>query len=148
MASRIADLVCLCDHPVGIDQVADALRVVGERVVGVAKDVIERADGLVDVAEQVEWKVVLCAERCVVYGRVERNADDATTCITELLGLITQARALQRSTRGVGFRVPPDEDPVSAFGGEIEDGAIVRGHGERRGGNSGVEHGQLLVFEV
>jgi hypothetical protein len=44
-------------------------------------------------------------------GRVEGDPQDLAAERTELLDLITQALALDRSARGVGHGVPPEQDP-------------------------------------
>lgn len=137
---RIADLVGLDDRSVGIDEVADAFRVVGERVVTGPEHVVGGADAAVLIGQEVEREVELRPEGRVVLRSVEGDTDDGAPGGCIVLGLVTQALSFERSTGGVRFRVPPEQEPVASFRGEIEDVAGVVDGGEGRCVDSRLEH--------
>ena len=107
---HVLDLVRLGDDALGIDEVAVALREVhllGAR----CSSLVRHPDLLRDVGQQPEREVELVAESSVGFGRVERDPEDLAIEPLELLGLITQTLALNRSTGRVGHRVPPQQHP-------------------------------------
>lgn len=110
---HVCDLVALGDDALGIDQVAVAL---GEAHLVSARcsSLVCHSDLLRDVGKQPVREVELVAERPVRFGRVERDAEDLAAQPLELLGLITQALALNRSAGSVGHRVPPQQHPSAA----------------------------------
>jgi hypothetical protein len=110
---HVGDLVALGDDAVGIDQVAVAL---GEaHLLGAGcPSLVRHPDLLRDVGEQPEREVELVAERAVGLGRVERDAEDLATEPLELLGLITQTLAFNRSAGSVCHRIPPQQHPSAA----------------------------------
>jgi hypothetical protein len=109
----VCDLVALGDDALGIDQVAVALgevHLLGAR----CSRFVQHTDLFRDVREQPEGEVELLTERPVGLGRVERDAEDLAAEPFELLGLITQALALNRSAGSVSHRVPPQQHPSAA----------------------------------
>lgn len=120
----VADLVTLRDHALGIDEVAEPLREVdllGARIPRLVGD----PDLLVDVGEQPEREVELVAEGAVGVGGVERDPEDDAPEGLELVGLVTQALAFDRSAGGVGHRIPPQQHPAPAQVGEAYRVAVV-----------------------
>ena len=115
MAGGVGDVVGLGDRSVGSDQVAVPLREVGELVVRIPQDLVGRSGGLVRVGQEAEREVELLGEGLVVGRNVERDAEYGAIGVCILLGLITQALSLKRSTGGVGFGVPPEQYPVAAL---------------------------------
>jgi hypothetical protein len=90
---------------IGAEQVRDAARPV--RVVGIAGAVrLQRAPG---VAQQPERQAVLLRERLVLLDGVEARAEDDRAVLLEVAGSITEPVALDRSTRGVGLGVEPQQ---------------------------------------
>ena len=121
---HVADLVGLRDHALGIDEIAQPLGeadLLGARVTGLVRD----ADLLAEVGEQPEREVEFVAKCPVGLRCVERDAEDLAVQLGEFVGLVTQALALDRSTRSVGHRVPPEEHPWAAEIGEPDRVAVL-----------------------
>ena len=114
MGGRIRYFIATVDAPVGIDQVGVTHRVVREIVVRRPNDLVLRAHGAIDVAQQTEGKALGLGEYQVVSGCVERGAEDDGIELFEAMGTVTQALALDRSTTCRGFRVPPQQHPMTA----------------------------------
>jgi hypothetical protein len=113
MSCNVIDLVRLADDPVAVDEVADPFGeadLVGARVARLEL----HADLLVVVGQQPEREVELLTERLVRLGRVEADPEDLAVQTLEVGGLVTQAFSLDRSTGGVGHRVPPQQHPTAA----------------------------------
>jgi hypothetical protein len=101
------------DHSLGIDQIRVALGEVHLLRSGIAR-LVRDADLFVGVGPQRERKVELVAEGAVLFGCVEADPDDRRVERFELLGLITQTLALNRSAGCVGLGIPPQHDPTTA----------------------------------
>jgi hypothetical protein len=71
MGGRVSHFIATVDLSLGIDQVSDALRELGELLVRTASDLVLRADRTIDVAQQTEREVLRLGECQVVSGRVE-----------------------------------------------------------------------------
>ena len=72
--------------------------------------------------------------------RVERCSQDDAVEGVELVGAVTQALTLHRSTRGRCFRIPPQQHPMSDLIGERNQFAVMIRKCERRGGDTRHEH--------
>ena len=140
MPGRVGDFVGLDDDAVGIDQVADPLRIVGELVVGFTEYLVLGADRLVGVGEQQVGKVLGFGELPILLRSVERDPQDDTVGFGKRLGLITQALSFKRSTRGSGFRIPPQEHVLAAVRRQCYGIALVVVGGEIRGFGFGFKH--------
>ncbi len=125
----VADGVRLADHALGIDEVRNALGEVHLLGTGIPRAVGD-ADLLVVVRQQTEREVELVAEGLVLGRRVEADTEDLASERFVLLGLVTQTLALNRSTRGVGLWVPPQQHPSAALIGEPNRIAVLVGHVE------------------
>jgi hypothetical protein len=77
-------------------------------------DLVLLADRSVDVAQETERKVLSLRECEVLLWSVERRTKDDRTALFEPLGTVTQALSLLGSTRGRGFRIPPQQHPLTA----------------------------------
>lgn len=144
MASDVGDGVRLTDHPGRIDQVADALGEVGVGMVGCPDDLVGRADGTVDVAQEVERELLRRGEGLVLLRLVERCTEDRAVEGGELCGAVTQRLALNRSTRGRRLGVPPQEHPTARLIGERHGFTVLIREGERRGSGAGNEHAGIV----
>ena len=140
----VADLVRLADHAVRVDEVRDPLGEV-DLVTSRATCAVLDTDLFVVVREQTEREVELVAEGSVGFGRVERDPEDLAIERLELLGLITQALSLNRSTGGISLRIPPQQDPTPALVGEPDGAALLIGHVEVGSGSAFGEH-QTFAF--
>lgn len=140
----VADLVRLADHAVRVDEVRDPLGEVDLVTPRVACAVLD-TDLFVVVREQTEREVELLAERLVVGGCIEADAEDLARQRFELLGLVTQALSLNRSTGGISLRIPPQQDPTPALVGEPDGAALLIGHVEVGSGSAFGEH-QTFAF--
>lgn len=114
MPGRVGDLIGLDDRSVGVDQVTDPLRIVGELVAGFTQGLEGGPGAAVLVRKQGEGQLVLVPEGGVVGRGVEGDTEDAAVGVGECLGLITQALSFNRSTGGVGLGVPPQQCPLGA----------------------------------
>jgi hypothetical protein len=146
----VADLVRLADDPVGVDEIREPL---GElHLVGAGvPHLVGHADLLVPVGEQPEREVELLSELPVRFRVVERRAEDDAIQLLELVGLVTQALALDRSARCVGHRVPPEQDPVTPQTRQRDGLTVLVGQFEVRCGGSLGEHADLLfspLYEI
>jgi hypothetical protein len=93
---------------------------------------------------QREREVELLAERSILFRRVEADADDRRVQVFELVGLITQALALNRSAGSIGFRVPPQHDPATSKIAEPNLVAVVVACGEIGSSRFLGEHDAIL----
>ena len=125
MGRDIGHLVRPMDPPVGIDEVAVPLRVLGILLVRTASNLVLGSDRSVDVAEQAEREVLRFGEGEVLAGRVERRPEDDGVELCKALGTVTQALSLDRSTRCRGFGKPPQQDPLTAKVAQPYDVAVV-----------------------
>jgi len=122
MIRRLDLVVGLHDRSVGSDQVRDALRVVRalrvERAVCLALLLVE--------AEQLERIGELLGKLPVRLDAIEAGSEDDEVLGIELADSITESVAFDRSTRGVGRRIEPEQDVLAGVIGESNGRAIVR----------------------
>lgn len=114
VGGRVGHLIATVDQPLGIDQVGVTPRVLRELVVRRASNLVLRAYRAIDVAQQTEGKALRLSEYQVVSRCVERGAEDDGIELFEAVGSVTQALALDRSTTCRGFRVPPQQHPMTS----------------------------------
>ncbi len=137
VSGRVGYVVDLADDPFGIDEVADSLREIGEGVIGGPPGIVSIGHRLVGVAQQAEWEVELLGECQIVGWGVEGDAERDAVDVGELLGLITQAPSLSRSTRRVSLGVPPHQHPLSPV--VVEGDRFTGLVGRRERGSGGVD---------
>ncbi|HEX8953987.1 MAG TPA: hypothetical protein VF945_19160 [Polyangia bacterium] len=111
------------DLPVGADEVRDARR---RLRAGVVRRAVGDADLLVGVAQERKVEAVLLRELPIRFDRIEADAEDLNVVLAELLGSITEPLAFDRSTRGVGHRVEPQQHALAAQIGQLHRLARVR----------------------
>jgi len=140
----VADHVRLADHAVRVDEVRDPLGEVDLVRSRIARAVFD-TDLFVVIRQQTEREVELLAERLVLGGCIEADAEDLAPKRFELLGLVTQALSLNRSTGGISLRIPPQQDPAPALVGEPDGAALLIGHVEVGSGSAFGEH-QTFAF--
>jgi len=99
------------DVAVRVDQVGDTLGVTG---LSVFRRAVFQPDFSIYVADQQKRECELVDERLVVFDTVEAGAENDCVCFFELEDSITESFALDRSTRGVCFGVPPKQNVFSA----------------------------------
>ncbi len=90
-------------------------------------DVVGGSHLPVDVTQQRIPEALRIGELEVLGGGVERGAEDDTVGSSKAIGTVTQRLALDRSTGGRGFRVPPQQHPLSAEVGEAHVNAVLVG---------------------
>ena len=127
MRTGVGHLVDLGDVAVGIDEKGHPFGIGRVVLVGTTLDTILTAHGAIDVSQQAVVELVVRGEDLVVFGGVERDADDGGTEFGELWASITEALPFARSTAGRGFGVPPEHDPRAALVGEVDDVAVFVG---------------------
>jgi hypothetical protein len=110
---------------------------------GIAR-LIRDAHLFVVIREQSERKIELVAERLVLVRGVEADSENLAVERFVLLGAVTQALALNRSTGRIGLRIEPQEDPPAALTFERYRPAVLIGHLERWCLSSGSEHAHTL----
>ena len=125
MAGDIRHLVATMDPTIGIDQVAVALGVLGVLLGRIANDFVHGPDGAINIAQQMERELLRFGEREVLGRRVERRAEDDGIELSESLGAVTQALALDRSTRCRRFRVPPQQHPLTTKTFQVDTRAVL-----------------------
>ena len=127
VSGHVGDVVRLDDHPGWVDQVGETFRKVRVLMIGCTHDFVRRTDDPVSVGEQRIVKRLRVFERLVVRRSIERCSEDVAVGIGKVSGSVTQGLSLNRSTRGGGLRVPPQEHPVSSLIGERHEMAILVG---------------------
>jgi hypothetical protein len=115
MCGHVGDHIRLADDAVRIDEERVALGVIGVLLAFGAADLVLRADGALDVAQQAVLEVLRLGEGEILRRSVERRAEDDAVGIGEAVGAVTQPLALNRSTRRRCFRVPPQQHPLAAL---------------------------------
>jgi hypothetical protein len=135
--------VCPRDLALLVDQIADAIGVAGFRIIAGA---IRDADLTVGVAQQREGKVEFLGEGGIVLNRVEAGAQNDGVEGVEIGLLIAEPATFNRSTRGIGFRVEPEQHLLAAQVRQRQGRALVRLHSEVRGGVSDLEHGAFSLW--
>ena len=111
MTSDIGNVVRPLNDPIGINQVAISTRKGAVLVAGWPRHQICATDRLIFIAQKLKWKFLGGGECQVRGGGVKRGAKNDRVVIDELLGAVTQAPSLQRSTRRGGLRIPPQQHP-------------------------------------
>lgn len=127
---RRADLAIRFRHgPIRRDQNRDAARVarfVGGRAIGFRH-------GVVGIAQQIVGERELLLEGLVGCRGVEADAEDDAIGLVEVLDSITEPIAFDGSARGIGFRIPPQQNVFSGKGFGLDAGAVLIHEGECRG---------------
>ena len=137
---HVAHFVPLTDHPVGVDEVRNALGELRELLVGLACHFVGRANAAICIGQQVEVERLRFCERLVLVGGVERCTEDDTLGVGKVFGPVPQALALNRSTGSRCFRIPPQDHPVAALIGEADLVAVLVRQVERGCGGSFGKH--------
>lgn len=109
--------------PLLVDQVRDALGVSGADILAGS---IGEAELSIGVAEQRKREVELLRKRCVLLGSVEARAEDRDILCCEFGGSVTEPLSLDRSTRGIGLRVEPEQHFLAPQATERDGRSIVR----------------------
>jgi hypothetical protein len=129
--------VRLIDPSVLVDHVRDAARVLVFR--RVCRSVRE-ADLALGVAQQREGEVELLRERGVRFLVIEADAEDLRVLCFVLRREVPEPGTFPRSTGGVGLRVEPEDDFLSAQIAETDAIAVVVGDVEVGSGIAWFEH--------
>ena len=131
-----------CDFPIRSDQDRNAG---GTRRVRFGSAVSDR-HRLVGVAQQIVRKVELIFERKIVGRAVHTAAEDDGVLLLEILDSITEPIAFDRSPRGIGLRIPPDQNVFSRMVGKRNVAAFLVRDAEGRGLITNVDHGHYSLF--
>ncbi len=110
MIRRLYRIVDLDDHPFGVDQVTDTLRMRGGGIIG---GTVGDPRCSVGIAKQVVAEIELFLESPILFGGIETGPQNDGVFLLEVMGSITEPFAFQGSARGIGFRIPPQNDPFS-----------------------------------
>ena len=84
------------------------------------------------VAQQIIGKVELRTERGVIGHRVPAYAENDGVAVVEILDSITEPVAFDRSSRGIGFWIPPEQDVLALEIVQRHRRPVLVCHGERR----------------
>ena len=128
---RLRDLAVLVDH------VRDAAGVLVALVFACA---VGEAELAVGVAEQLEGELELAGEGGVFFRRVEADAEDDRVLRVVLLDEVPEPGTLDRSARGVGLRIEPEDDFLPAQIAQADGLAVVVGGLEIGSRISGIQH--------
>jgi hypothetical protein len=90
-----------------VDQVADAAGVTG---FGVSAGAIGETNFALGVAQQFETEVELFGECRVLFDGIETDTENRDVIFLEIGIEVTEPATFGRSTRGVGFRIEPEQD--------------------------------------
>jgi hypothetical protein len=112
----------LGDLPVLVDDVRDAACVLVLRTFGGA---VRNRQFPIGVTQQREGEVELLGEARVVLGGVEADTEDLGVARLVLVFEVPEPGTFGRSTRGVGFRIEPEDDLVAAEVAEPHAFAVV-----------------------
>lgn len=132
LRQRVGDPAFLVDH------VRDA-----RREVRVGRTV-EPAERLLGVAQQGEVVAELLGESLVLLDGVEAGSQNLDVLRFKILDSITESIALDRSTRGIGLRVEPQDHLATPEPGQCDGRAVVRRDREIRRFVAYLQHGRLL----
>lgn len=135
MGLRRDALPSMGDRLIGSDQIGDAFGISAGPVGPVGL-----SDHAVDVAEQSVGKGELRGEGSVGDLIVKTDAKDGGVLGLKSVDVVTEPATFDPSTRGVGHRIEPENDPTTPQFGERDGLAIVTGDGEFRSEASGFEH--------
>lgn len=145
MPGHVTNIVCVRDLS-AFDHVGDAPR--GARLVVVGGPV-RHPDLTVGVGQQLVWKVVFLGEGLVVFDAVEADAEDDRPLGVEVLNSVPESFTLDRSPRGVGHWIEPEDDFLVGQRGQADLGSVVRGDREVRRVVSNIEHAaSIAAFRV
>jgi hypothetical protein len=139
----VRDGLSVLDVAVRVNDVGDAARVFR---IGVRTCSISRAHALGGVAQQWKVEVKLLCKSLVVGNVVKRDAEDCFV-LAKFWDSITESLALNRSARGVGFGVEPEQYALACVIGERPCGACVVLQLEVRRSSAGREQGRFLFEE-
>ena len=131
-----------CDFPIRSDQDRNAG---GTRRVRFGSAVSHR-HRLIGVAQQIVRKVELIFKRKIVGRAVHTAAEDDGVLLLEILDSITEPIAFDRSPRGIGLRIPPDQNVFSRMLGKRNVAAVLVRDAEGRGLITNVYHGHYSLF--
>ena len=140
MASRVHFLVSDENVAVGTDQVGDALGIAGFSGV---RGPVGQTHGARRVAEKREGKRELAGEGVVLFLRIETDTENLAVAFVELTDSITESVAFDRSARGIGFGIEPEEDVRARKICERDRRSLVCLDREGRCALSGSQHGGL-----
>jgi len=112
-----------------VDQVADAARVAG---FGVGAGPVCKTELAVNVTQQFEWKIEFLREGGVGLDAVEADAQDHDIMLFEIGILVAEPAAFDRSARGVGLGIEPEQYFMTAKRREAHRLSVVALHGEIR----------------
>jgi hypothetical protein len=135
--ARVHLLVHAGDRTALVDQVADAVR---EARLRVRHSAVRETDRAVGVAQQGIRERELLREGGVLLDTVEAGAEDLDIETVEISDLVAEPATFDRSTRGVGLRVEPQQDLVTAQAGQGQRLVFVRLHREVRCLVADLEH--------
>lgn len=114
----------LCDPPLFIDHIGDALR---EFIFRGARSAVCDTDFVVRIAEQRKWKVILLGKAGAVLDLVEADAEDLDVFRLVFAIEVPEPGTLGRSTGGVRFRKKPKQDLFAAEVAELHAASLVIG---------------------
>ena len=127
----------LRDLPLFVDHVRDAL---GVLVLRARRRAVRHTDLALGVAEEGEGEVELAREALVVFAVVEADAEDEGVPGFVIGVQVPEPGTFQRSARGVGLRVEPEDHLLPAQVVEPDRVAVVILHFEVGSDVSEIEH--------
>ncbi len=117
------------DDPLLVDHEGDSRGIsLIDRIAGAVGD----GDPAAGVAEQWEGVAELFGKGLVVFDAVEARAQDLNVLFVESFLLVTEPVPFDRSTRGIGFWIEPEDDFLSSIVRQLDGGSVMRGDFEVR----------------
>jgi hypothetical protein len=129
--------ICLEDLPLFVDQVGDSL---GVSRLGVIARAVGEAEFTASIAQQWKRKAEFLCESAVGRSVIEARSEDLDLLLGELSGSVTEPLAFDRSARGAGLGIKPEEDFPTAEIPERERFPLVADDREIGRGLTGIEH--------
>ena len=80
-----------------------------------------RGHGAVRITQQIVREIEFAAKCLVVFYAVEAHTHNLRVMLVKVLDSITEPFTFDGSARGIGFRIPPQQDVTAA--------EIIQGHG-------------------
>ena len=125
------------DFALLVDQVADPAGVACLRI---GTGAVCHSDLAVGVAQQFERKIEFLGEGGVLFDCVEADAQDDDIVFLEIGVLVTEPATFGGSTRGVGFRIEPEQNFVATKSGQRKRLAFVSQYRKIRRGIANFQH--------
>lgn len=137
MIARINLVVNALDHALLIDKIAEPVRLA---VFGVRAGAVRERNGMISVAQQIEFEAMCLSKPPIRLGIVKADADDPDVGVVVVALRVAEAASFSGASGSASFRKEPQQNLVPAKAGKRHDGAIGGGQREVGGFLSSFQH--------